>query len=239
MITIWMHLPFFYSSFSLSFPLLAMLSIGWEAYISTIKSPTKSIGLFLIFFLSLTCYAKVDPPNYNFSLDAFQLFRPGNTVEEIKKKYPRFEVIDQKADSYTLKVYVAHLRYRFPVFIQIFRDKSVDFIARLPNYFLHDLFHQSLINRYGKQDSYRKREESALYIWNGAKDGVKKIYNGTCTITCFPVWYAEESLAPPVEFNGYQSLLKKFDEAVAVKENIPFVLPTKTASPSTTATDKK
>lgn len=171
-------------------------------------------------------------------MEAFDLFRPGSTVEDIKKKYPRYEVVDQKAESYTLKVYVAHYRYRFPVFIQIFKDKSVDFIARLPNYFLHDLFHQTLINRYGKQDIYTKREESALYIWNGIKDGIKKIYNGTCTITCFPVWYAEISVNPPNDFKDYLSLLNKFDNAVTSKENLPTTPQTK-AAPTSEISDKK
>ena len=163
-------------------------------------------------------YAKVDPPNYNFSLEAFDLFKPGSSVEEIKKKYPKAEVVDQKTESSVIKVYVAHLRYRFPVFIQTHRDKTVDFIARLPNYFLHDLFHQTLINRYGKQDKYFKKEESALYVWRGEKDGIKRVYYGTCTITFFPVYYSEMMVAPPSELGtDYKTLLAQFENSVLEK----------------------
>lgn len=202
----------------------------------------KTLCLFLILTFPLLSWSKVDPPNYNFSLEAFDIFKPGSSLEEIKKKYPKAEVVDQKLESSVIKVYVAHLRYRFPVFIQVYRDKSVDFMARLPNYFLHNLFHQTLITKFGKQDSYIKREESALYIWKGAKDGIKRVYNGTCTITCFPVYYSEISLDPPKEMANYKPLLAQFDEAVSSKaanENLSMIppKPTATASSSSTASE--
>ncbi len=135
----------------------------------------------------------MEPPNYNFSLDAFQSFKPGTSLEDIKKKYPKSELIQEKAGTQVIKIYVAHLRYKFPVFIQFKNQIATDFLARLPSYFLHDVFHASLISRFGKQDSYLKKEESALYTWRGEKDGIKRQYFGTCTITCFPVWYSEVS----------------------------------------------
>jgi hypothetical protein len=65
----------------------------------------------------------------------------------------------------------------------------LDFFAILPSYFLHDLFHQALINRLGKQSSYIKKETAALYIWK-TSDGLTHYYQGTCTINCFPEFYS-------------------------------------------------
>ena len=62
-------------------------------------------------------------------------------------------------------------------------------MAHLPQYFSHDLFHQALINRLGKQDSYLKKNKTAVYRWKNRK-GLNYIYAGACTITCFPIYYA-------------------------------------------------
>ncbi|MCK5072767.1 MAG: hypothetical protein KAQ98_05020 [Bacteriovoracaceae bacterium] len=146
--------------------------------------------IILIFLLSGTVYAKVQPPNYDFSLDTLIKFSPGKNLKEIEKEFGNGELIEDKGDIRTVKFYIAHIRYKFPVFVQVKEGVVLDFFARLPSYFLHNVFHQSLINRFGKQDIYSKREESAVYIWKDVK-GLKHIYSGTCTITCFPVFYSQ------------------------------------------------
>jgi hypothetical protein len=96
------------------------------------------------------------------------------------------------------------LRYKFPVFVQVANGQVLDFFARLPAYFLHDVFHQSLINRYGKQDLYFKKDSNAIYIWND-EEGIRFTYSGGCTINCFPIYFAGSSSKPgPAE-----PLLKK------------------------------
>ena len=88
-----------------------------------------------------------------------------------------------------MRFYVKQLRYRFSVMVQIEGNKVVDFFATLPSYFLHDVFHQSLINRLGKQTRYFYQENSAVYLWKNKK-GIDFIYRATCTITCFPIYLA-------------------------------------------------
>jgi len=155
----------------------------------------KLINIFaiLILTLSLKAYSKVDPPNYDFSLDKLKTFMPGEKLEEIKKTYPNGELYSKNGLTETHKYYVEHLRYKFPVFVQYESGIVTDFFARLPSYFLHDVFHQSIINRYGKQSQYKKYEESAVYTWNDIS-GNKHIYFGSCTITCFPIYYTVISL---------------------------------------------
>lgn len=138
--------------------------------------------------LPFSGFAKVDPPNYDFSLDTLKVFMPGEKLEDLKKKYSKTLELQKSERGVSLyKVYVKQLRYKFPVFFQIKDSVVIDFYARLPAYFLHDIFHQSVINRFGKQDKYFKKEEAAVYIWN-KKENIH-VYSGGCTITCFPIYY--------------------------------------------------
>ncbi len=132
--------------------------------------------------------AKVEAPNYNFSLDSLSEFFPGKSITPLEQKYGKGEVMSDEGGVRTLKYYVAHVRYKFPVIVQAREGVIDDFFARLPSYFLHDLFFQSLVNRYGKQENYKKVGEEAVYRWN--KEGNTHVYSAACTITCFPIFYA-------------------------------------------------
>lgn len=150
----------------------------------------KAFFIVLVFSLLVNCgNAKVDPPNYNFSLDELAVFSPGKKLEEIEAKYKQIETINEKGPKKIIRLNVKQLRYVFPVYVYIENGISQGYYARLPSYFLHDLFHQSLINRYRKQDLYQLKDNHAVYIWNNIK-GTSLIYSGACTITCFPVFLA-------------------------------------------------
>ena len=99
-------------------------------------------------------------------LDTLKKFYPGTELSAIQKEFGKGETISSGGAAKSYKFYVAQLRYKFPVFVTVSQNKVVDFFARLPTYFLHDIFHQSLINRYGKQDEYSKVKRNGLYIWN-------------------------------------------------------------------------
>lgn len=169
--------------------------------------------LFLVLSVSLLkpseALGQIEPPNYNFSLDTLGDFYPGKKLQDIEKKYGKGEVQFDKGASKIYKFYVSHVRYRFPVFVNIFQGESVAFFARLPTYFLHDVFHQSLINRYGKQDEYSKVGNAANYTWNN-KNNLKLIYQGQCTMTCFPMYLSGEMVAPPQGFPGTTDIIKNF-----------------------------
>ncbi|HXH31170.1 MAG TPA: hypothetical protein VNJ01_10195 [Bacteriovoracaceae bacterium] len=132
--------------------------------------------------------SKVEKPNYDFSLDTLSDFFPEKLVSELDKKYGKPEVMNEKYGVQTLKYYVAQIRYKFPVILQAKDGIVLDFFARLPNYFLHDVFFQSLINRQGKQDAYKKIGEEAVYTWD--KKPLQHVYSAACTITCFPIFYS-------------------------------------------------
>lgn len=171
-------------------PILAFLTL------STLLRPTTTFG-------------QIEPPNYNFSLDTMADFYPGKKLADMRTKYGKGEIEFDKGAAKVHKFYVAHIRYKFPVFVNIFQGESVGFFARLPSYFLHDVFHQSLINRYGKQDEYSKVDNAATYIWKN-ENNIKFTYQGQCTLTCFPMYLAGEMVEPPQGFPGTTDIMQNF-----------------------------
>lgn len=131
---------------------------------------------------------------------------PGKNISDLIKKL-KPKVISSDKSFITYQFYIEHIRYHFVLLVQTSQGVVTDFHARLPQYFLHDIYHQSLINRFGKQDIYKKTEESAIYIWKN-KNNIAHTYSGTCTITCFPIFYS----AAIVKHNygaSFKSILKK------------------------------
>jgi hypothetical protein len=140
--------------------------------------------------------AKVEAPNYDFSIKTLNDFLPGQKINDVNAKYGAPTEMSSKGGTKTLKYQVAHIRYKFPVILQASDGIILDFFARLPSYFLHDVFFQSLVNKLGKQSSYQKVGEEAVYIWEQKE--LKHIYSASCTITCFPIFYAVQPLKPKV-----------------------------------------
>ena len=174
----------------------------------------NSLLLFLLFILNLPVSdAAVEPPNYDFSIEKFQTFMPGKKLADIEKDYGKGEEMFKKGPYITYRFYIEHLRYKFVILVQIKDGEIIDFHANLPTYFLHDIFHQSLINRLGKQNKYFRENEQAVYVWNQGQDGLVHTYSGACSITCFPIFYAVERQKATASNPGeYQSILKQLTE---------------------------
>jgi hypothetical protein len=134
--------------------------------------------------------AKVEAPNYDFSVETLNDFFPGKKVSDLESKYGASTTMSKDRRGTTKKFNVAHVRYKFPVLIQDKDGLVQDFFARLPSYFLHDIFLKSLQTKLGKQTEYKKTGEAAYYVWKD-KD-FKYVYSAACTITCFPIFFAGE-----------------------------------------------
>ena len=148
----------------------------------------KLLNIFIAFyFLVNPANALVTPKNYDFTYDKFKEFYPGVELSSIKKNYPNLKLIKKDASLSLYEVDIVHIRYKFPLYFQIKENKVVDFYAKLPSYFIHDIFHQSLINRFGMQSKFVSNDGTAYYIWQNA-EGLIITYSGACTITCFPVF---------------------------------------------------
>lgn len=148
----------------------------------------------LLFISFFSLHAKVDPPNYDFSVDTLAEFFPGKELAPLESKYGKPEVLTSEGERRTLRFQVAQLRYHFPVVVQAEKGKVLDMHATMPSYFLHDVFHQSLINRWGKQQKYKRVDEEAFYEWVDPERIMR--YGASCTITCFPIYF---SVFPPKE----------------------------------------
>lgn len=151
----------------------------------------KLVTLFILLlygFLSYPVNSKVLPPNYNYPINSLDLFFPGNEITPIDTKYPNKDTAfkNKKIDVY--KYVVSEKYYKFSVYIAVFEGKVVELFTRLPGYFSHDVFHQTLIDKFGKQTDYFKKENTAIYTWKNV-NGLTITYAGSCTITCFPIYY--------------------------------------------------
>lgn len=176
----------------------------------------KNFSLLLFFLFSFSTHSIVDPPNYDFSLDSLKPFHPGADFNELKKKFGKAEKVEQFGGGTIYKYYVSQIRYKFPVFIQVYGTKVTDFYARLPSYFLHNIFHQSIISRFGKQDQYFKSDRTAVYIWQKTK-GLKLYYGAGCTITCFPMYFSAQHAELPDGLGGFESLISRFNTQRDIK----------------------
>lgn len=149
--------------------------------------------LLVLIFCTQNSWAKIDPPNYNFSLDNLDEFAPGKNLAEITSKMGSGITVRKEGSLLTKKYLIDHRNYKFPVVVNFSQDKVADMYAVLPSFFIHDIFHQSIINRFGKQDEFKNLNGTSVYIWKN-KNNLKIIYSATCTITCFPLYYSLVSL---------------------------------------------
>ena len=159
------------------------------SYIRHLSSFLSTLTLLLFLYSSSLKAQRVIPPNYNFSLNSLRVFYPDRPLQGIIRRHGKGRVINQQGNTILMRFSVKQMRYRFSVMVQIKEGKVIDFFASLPSYFLHDVFHQSLINRLGKQTRYYHQENSAVYLWKN-KRGMDFIYRAECTITCFPIYLA-------------------------------------------------
>ncbi len=167
-----------------------------------------TIVLTFQFFVN-TAKALIEEPNYNFTFDKFEVFNPGKNLSDIKKTYPKVKLINKSGSTELYEVDIIHQRYKFPLYFQIKEQKVVDYFARLPNYFIHDTFHQSLINRFGKQNKFYNKNSTSFYMWSNANGNIIT-YSGACTITCFPIFVHVISSKDQTLLK--ESLLEKFNK---------------------------
>lgn len=144
----------------------------------------------LILMLCQNVHSEVIPPNYDFSMDTLADFFPEKEVAGIEGKYGKGEVLRDDGQIKLVRYMVAQIRYVFPVVVQMAQGKIIDMHARLPSYFLHDIFHHSLIKRWGQQQTYKRVDEEAYYEWKNEQLIMR--YGASCTITCFPTYLSAQ-----------------------------------------------
>lgn len=165
------------------------------------------MGLLLSF--SPRIYAEIKPPNYDFTFASLGPFLPGGTLEKIKSdKTIQSDIFEDNGNLKILRIKLKRANYHIDVYVQTKDDKITDMFARLPQHFIHDIFLADLQKKYKKQDKYVQKDMNALYVWMN-RDGNNIIYQGSCSITCFPMFVevvsGDKSVVP---------LYQKFNEAL-------------------------
>lgn len=165
------------------------------------------MGLLLSF--STRIYAEIKPPNYDFTFASLGPFLPGGTLEKIKSdKTIQSDIFEDNGNLKILRIKLKRANYHIDVYVQTKDDKITDMFARLPQHFIHDIFLADLQKKYKKQDKYVQKDMNALYVWMN-RDGNNIIYQGSCSITCFPMFVevvsGDKSVVP---------LYQKFNEAL-------------------------
>lgn len=150
--------------------------------------------------------AAVKAPNYDFKLEQLSIFYPGKSKDELDKKFGEGQYIFKNNKLAGYRYYVSEQNYRFPVYVQIKDNLVTDFHTSLPIYFLHDVFHQSLITKYGLQNNFLNHNEQSIYLWN-KRDDIQIVYASACTITCFPLYLSVMPAKAKWE-SGYKPIIE-------------------------------
>ena len=146
--------------------------------------PFLLIHIFSYFFI---IHAEITPPNYDFSLKSIENFTPGKNIEEIKKANPKFDLFEDSGDKKIFRFKIKRQNYLLDVYTQVKKDLVTDLFVRLPQHFFHDPLLTELQKKWNKQDRYVRHDKSAVYVWLN-RDNTNIIYQGSCSITCFPMF---------------------------------------------------
>lgn len=142
---------------------------------------------FLMMFSSLI-FAEIKSPNYDFTLASIEPFFPGKSLAELAKdKAIKSDIFEDNGEAKIMRTKLHRGNYILDVYTQVKGDKITDVFVRLPQHFIHDLFLADLVKKYKKQDKYVRKDMSALYVWMN-RDGNNILYQGSCSITCFPMF---------------------------------------------------
>lgn len=163
---------------------------------------------FFTFLLIYLVHAGITPPNYDFTLKSLETFYPGKLIEDVKKANPSFKTIEENGDKKLFLFHIKRPNYILDIYTQVKKDQITDLYVRLPQHFLHDVFLKELQTKWKKHDRFTRKDGSALYTWFN-RDNFNIIYQGSCSITCFPMFIEIVSLDKTV-----QPLYIKFNEAL-------------------------
>lgn len=156
--------------------------------------------VFLFLILTHNAFTKVTPPNYNFSLKQLSIFFPGEKLAIVSKSYKNPILLSDIGEDILYQKYkIIHPNYTFHIYVQSKSGIILDFFAKLPSYFAHNLFHQSIIDKFGKQNSFSNKDSTSIYKWK-LKNNIELIYSGACTITCFTIYITAKSTDKKIEF---------------------------------------
>ena len=118
------------------------------------------------------------PPSDFFSISA--------DIENLDDEDSEMEDEDS-GDKKIFRFKIKRQNYLLDVYTQVKKDLVTDLFIRLPQHFFHDPLLTELQKKWNKQDRYVRHDKSAVYVWLN-RDNTNIIYQGSCSITCFPMF---------------------------------------------------
>ncbi len=168
--------------------------------------------LIILFSIANLIHAKITPPNYDFKFQNIESFFPSKSVDDLLKQKVNLTAFEDIGDQKIYKTIFKTKDYSLDIYLQVKKNIIVDTYIRLPQYFSHDLFLKELQTRYKKQDKFKNKDGSSLYLWFN-RDDMDILYQGSCSITCFPMFIEFISKKESGLINFYQ----KFNQAIFPK----------------------
>ena len=163
--------------------------------------------LFFIFLClySVGIFSQSEP---GLPLKIFDNFFPASKLEALEKLYGKGEEGKSPNEGVVQRKYTLR---GSTILIQVKNGQVIDFYARFPTPLSHDAIHRSLIDRYGKQDSYFNINGSAVYVWENENNN-SITYSGQCTLTCFPHYLSVTPKEKPKSMPTFKSFIQFFME---------------------------
>lgn len=178
----------------------------------TVFSVFIFVSISTVVFMSVfPLFAVAEVPNYHFTLETLSPFLPGKNLQEVIKIHGKGELVNQKREIELYRFSITHGTYRIPLYLQTYKGTILDFYLSLPSYFLHNTLHRELITKWGKQQYYHVKENSAFYQWNLAEGQWKVRYAATCTFSCYPLFLAFQLEAPPENIKNFYKPFDTFE----------------------------
>lgn len=94
---------------------------------------------------SINLFGKVQTPSYESILKAFDDFMPSQNFETIEKKYGKGKLQNLNKTLTEYKFNLKAQGFTFPIFIQVYQSKVVDFFSKLPSFFITTNFIKQLL----------------------------------------------------------------------------------------------
>ncbi len=161
--------------------------------------------------------SEIQQTNYNFQLENLQDFFPENKLDKKNSKIRNLVSLSKEdKKEIVLFKYYDSLIYPLTINAQLIDDEISDIYIRFPNNFPHNMVLANIRKHFGKRDRTFRQNRDVLFTWvNKMLSGknVEVIYNGSCSIDCFPLGIyiiSKKAQKDPSFISLYQKFIKDF-----------------------------
>lgn len=167
-----------------------------------------SMKFHFVILTSLLCQLNTFGANKDFNLELFAPLLPGQNWESTSKQLKKVETLQEQGSSKIIKaIFFDDQKNMFQAFVQINQNIISDSFIRPPTHMDHNEFLKALQKKYGKQNFFKNKDRSSMYVWDKIPD-LKIVYQGSCSLSCFAMFISFASL----QNKSNPSLFEQLDE---------------------------